>query len=289
MKEQRRLTVNTRLCAVIGNPVSHSLSPAIHNAAFEELGLDFVYLAFRVEDVKGALAGMRALSNFRGLSVTIPHKLEVMKYVDEIDEVDRSIGSINTVIHHDGKLIGKGTDGLGALKALADAGVELEGRSVLLLGAGGVARAIGFTLARVAKVSKLTLLDIDEGTLKALAADLRSGVDATVESSVLNEASLARAMAQADVIINCTPIGMHPHVNVSLVPMELFRSGQTVFDVIYTPLKTKLLIDAESCGLKTISGVDMFINQAALQFEYFTGEKAPVEIMRRVVLEKLAS
>jgi shikimate dehydrogenase len=122
-----------------------------------------------------------------------------------------------------------------------------------------------------------------------LAADLRSGVDAVVESSVLNEAALARAMAQADVIINCTPIGMHPRVDASLVPMELFRSGQAVFDVVYTPLKTKLLSDAASCGLKTISGVDMFINQAALQFEYFTGEKAPVEIMRRVVLEKLAS
>jgi len=209
--------------------------------------------------------------------------------VDEIDDVDRSIGSINTVIKQDGKLVGKGTDGLGALKALVDAGVELKGRSILLLGAGGVARAIGFTLAKVAKVSQLTLLDIDEDTLRALDADLRSGVAAAVESSILNEGSLARAMAHADVIINCTPIGMHPRVDASLVPIELFRPGQAVFDVIYTPLKTKLLVDAEARGLKTISGVDMFINQAALQFEHFTGEKAPVETMRRVVLENLAS
>src|ERR1035437_9052577 len=139
------ITNGTQLCAVIGNPISHSLSPAIHNAAFNALDLDFAYLAFRVEDVKSALEGMRALTNFRGMSVTIPHKIEAMKYVDEISEVDRSIGSINTIIHEQGKLIGLGTDGPGALKALVEAGVEIDGKNILMLGAGGAARAVAFT------------------------------------------------------------------------------------------------------------------------------------------------
>jgi len=284
---ERTITSSTKLCAVIGNPIGHTLSPAIHNAAFKEMNLDFVYLAFQVEDVKSALAGMRALNNFRGMSVTIPHKIEAMKYVDEIAEVDRSIGSINTIINKDGKLIALGTDGPGALKALVDAGVALDGKSVLMLGSGGAARAIAFTLARNAKLSRLTILDINEAFLQGLSADLRAGTDACIESEALTDGSLAQAMAHADVIINCTPIGMHPREGVSLVPVELFRSGQVVFDVVYTPLETKLLADARSRGLLTVSGVEMFINQAVLQFEQFTGVDAPVDVMRKVVMEKL--
>lgn len=284
---ERTITMKTQLCAVIGNPIAHTLSPAIHNAAFNEKNLDFVYLAFQVEDVKAALEGMRALKNFRGMSVTIPHKIEAMKYLDEISEVDRSIGSINTIINQDGKLIGLGTDGLGALKALVDAGVALDGKSVLMLGSGGAARAIAFTLAQNSKLGKLILLDINEGYLKGLADDLRAGTATCIESQVLAEGSLAQAMAQADVIINCTPIGMHPREGVSLVPVELFRTGQVVFDVVYTPLVTKLIADAKSRGLVTVSGVEMFINQAVLQFEAFTGVEAPVEVMRQVVMEKL--
>ncbi len=283
------ITTKTRLCAVIGNPVAHSLSPAIHNAAFQELGLDFVYLAFQVEDLQSALAGMRALNNFRGMSVTIPHKIEAMNYVDEIAEVDRSIGSINTIINENGKLIGLGTDGLGALKAFVDAGVSLAGKHVLMLGAGGVARAIAFTLAQSARPSKLSLLDINEGLLQGLSADLRAGTEVGIEAEMLTDDSVARAMAHADVIINCTSIGMHPHEGVSLVPAELFRDGQVVFDVVYTPLETKLLADAKSRGLVAISGIEMFINQAALQFQYFTGKEAPVAVMRRVLLENLTS
>ncbi len=288
MEKNRSITVKTQLCAVIGNPIAHSLSPALHNAAFNELGLDFVYLAFQVEDLKSALAGMRALNNFRGMSITIPHKIESMKYLDEVADVDRSIGSINTVINENGRLIGLGTDGPGALKALVDAGVELDGKNMLMLGSGGASRAIAFTLARNTSLGKLTILDINEGLLHGLTSDLQTGTTASIESGVLNDTSLAQAMAQADVIINCTPIGMHPHEGVSIVPVELFRSGQVVFDVVYTPLETKLLADARSRGLTTVSGVEMFINQAVLQFRYFTGIDAPVDVMRRVVMEKLA-
>lgn len=281
------ITSSTKLCAVIGNPIGHSMSPAIHNAALDFLNLDYVYVAFKVEDVKNALSGMKALTNFRGLSVTIPHKMEIIKYVDEINDLDRSIGSINTVINENGKLIGMGTDGPAALKALVDAGVELSGKSVAMVGSGGVARAIAFTLAQKGGVGKISLLDIDQNMLQGLAQDLKSGTNADIESFVSNDASIAKIMSYADIIVNCTPVGMHPHEGVSIVPAELFRDGQAVFDVIYNPIETKFLTDAKSRGLIAVSGVDMFINQAAMQFEHFTGVKAPIEEMRRVLMEKL--
>lgn len=285
----RTMTSRTQLCAVIGNPVAHSLSPAIHNAGYDALGLDFVYLAFRVEDVQGALAGVRALSNFRGLSVTIPHKIDVMRYVDEVTEVDRAIGAINTVVHDGEKLVGLGTDGPGALKALTDAGVAIADRRVLVLGAGGAARAICFTLAHIPGLRELMLLDVQEPMLRGLAADLRSGSPAMITDALLTPDTLADAMARAEIIIHCTPIGMHPHVDASLVPAELFRSGQVVFDIVYTPLETKLLADARARGCTIVPGVEMFLNQAVLQFEQFTGVPAPTAVMRRVLMEHLQS
>ena len=288
MKDIGSISSRTRLCAVIGNPVEHSLSPAIHNAAFAELGLDFVYVAFRVEDAAAALAGMRALENFRGMSVTIPHKTEIMKYVDEIPEVDRRIGSINTVISEGGRLRGFGTDGPGALRALGGAGVDIDGKSVLMLGAGGASRAIAFTLAEQAAPAGITILDIDGKVLDGLAADLRKGTGRNIESALMSPGSLAAVMEKADLIVNCTPVGMHPNTTDSPVPAELLRSGQAIFDIVYTPLETRLLHEARERGLQTVSGVDMFIYQAVLQFEQFTGAEAPEEVMRRVVMERLS-
>lgn len=287
MSISRGITNTTQLCAVIGNPIGHTLSPAIHNAAFEALGLDFVYLACRVEDVRGALAGMRALSCFRGMSVTIPHKIEAMQYVDEIGEVDRSIGSINTVIHEGDRLIGLGTDGPGALKALTDGGVTVAGARVLMLGAGGAARAIAFTLARTAGLNELRLLDVNAPMLRGLAADLTAGTPARILAEPFTAETLAAAMRTADIVIHCTPVGMHPKVDASLVPADLFRPGQVVFDIVYTPLETKLLAEARAHGCRIIHGIDMFVNQAVLQFEQFTGVDAPVAVMRRVVMEQL--
>ncbi|MFA5516913.1 MAG: shikimate dehydrogenase [Desulfuromonadales bacterium] len=287
MKPSKPLSYDTRLCAVIGNPVAHSLSPAIHNAAFAALGLDFIYLPCQVEDVQSALAGMRALHNFRGMSVTIPHKIEAMKYVDAVDAVDRSIGSINTIVKEDGRLIGSGTDGPGALKALVDAGADIDGKTVLMLGAGGAARAIAFTLARRCRVEKLILLDVNEAMLQGLAEDLRTGTGARITAQPLTDRTLAAALDEADIVAQCTPIGMHPREDASLVPADLLRPGQVVFDIVYTPLETKLLADARARGLQTISGVEMFINQAVLQFEKFTGRAAPEDVMRRVVMERL--
>jgi shikimate dehydrogenase len=289
MKETSSITPRTRFCALIGNPVGHSLSPAIHNAAFAATGQDFVYVASPVVDVANALAGMRALMNFRGMSITIPHKIEAMEYVDEISAADRAIGSINTVIHEDGKLIGLGTDGPGALKALVDAGVDLAGKKVLMLGCGGAARAIAFTLALRCGLAEMIMLDINPTLLEGLTADLRAGTPCPISGAALNAAEIAAAMARAEIVIQCTPIGMDPQVDATLIPAALFRSGQVIFDVVYNPLETKLLREAKAAGLQTISGVEMFINQAVLQFEQFTGVAAPYPVMRQVVMEKLGA
>jgi shikimate dehydrogenase len=158
-----------------------------------------------------------------------------------------------------------------------------------MVGAGGAARAIAFTLARQAGLKKLALLDINGEMLAGLTADLERGTAATVEGEVMGDDVLARRVAEADIIINCTPVGMHPREDASVVPAELFRPGQVVFDIVYTPLETRLLREARSRGCTVISGVEMFINQAVLQFERFTGATAPVEVMRRVVMERLQS
>jgi shikimate dehydrogenase len=281
------ITPRTQFCAVTGNPVGHSLSPAIHNAAFNHLNLDFIYLACPVEDVASLLGGMRAIRTFRGLSVTIPHKMAAMKYVDEIAEVDRSIGAINTIIHEDNRLIGLGTDGPAALQALTEHGGATDGRHVLFLGAGGAARAIAFTLARQAPPAQITLLDINDPLLQGLQRDLQAGTGTPIQAAHLQEETLRDAMASADVVIHCTSVGMHPKVDASLVPAALFRPGQVVFDIVYTPLETKLLRDARAAGARVIPGLEMFVLQAALQFYHFTGQPAPVAVMRQVVLAHL--
>ena len=263
------------------------MSPAIHNRAFQELGLDFVYLAFRVEDVEGAIRGVRALENFRGLSVTIPHKVAVIPFLDEISKVDEGIGSVNTVIKENGRLKGIGTDGPGGRKALLDAGAQLKDKRILLLGSGGAARALAFDLAHHASASSLSILGVIPDELARLASNLRAKTTTSIEDALLDDRTLSAEMEKADVIIHTTPVGMHPNVDKSLIPKNLFRPHQIVMDIVYNPLRTKLLSDAQDRGLKTVSGLDMFVNQAALQFEAWTGRPAPVKVMHEVVLQQL--
>lgn len=289
MRSITDITPSTKLCAVIGNPVTHSMSPAIHNRAFAELGLDYVYVAFRVEDVGGAVAGMRALENFRGLSVTIPHKVSILKHLDEVADVDRQIGSVNTVVNDGGRLKGYGSDGPGARKALLDAGVEVTGRNVTILGSGGAARAIAFHLAAEAPPASIFLLGVEEPELKALTSDLVTRTGANATCALLDSETLEARLAESQVLIHCTPVGMHPQSDASVVPTSLLHDRLSVMDVVYNPLRTKLLADAEARGLKTVSGVEMFVNQAVIQFELWTGATAPRQVMRDVVLEELGA
>jgi shikimate dehydrogenase len=287
MALQPKISTSTQLLGIIGNPVGHSMSPAIHNRAFQELGLDFVYLAFRVEDVEGAIRGVRALENFRGLSVTIPHKVAVIPFLDEVSKVDAGIGSVNTVVKENGRLTGLGTDGPGGRKALLDAGATLKDKRILILGSGGAARALSFDLAHHAFASSLSLLGVIPEELARLASDLRAKTSTPIGDALLDDRTLGAEMEKADVIIHTTPVGMHPKENNSLIPKNLFRPHQTVMDIVYNPLRTKLLTDAEDRGLKTVSGIDMFVNQAALQFEAWTKQSAPVKVMREAVLQQL--
>ena len=287
MKSISEIGTTTKLCGIIGNPVSHSMSPAIHNRAFEALDLDFVYLAFEVENIKAVLDCMRTIRSFRGLSVTIPHKVAVIPFLDEVDDVDAGIGSVNTVVNNDGRLRGFGTDGPGARQALISNGVVLKDKEILVLGSGGAARAIAFDLAYHAEPSGLSFLGIIEPELKGLAKDINEKSPLRADAALMDEASLAAAVEKADVLIQTTPVGMHPKEDRSLVPPKLMHQRLAVMDIVYNPLQTQLIKDAAERGLKTVSGLDMFVNQAALQFEAWTGKSAPVKMMRDVVLEKL--
>jgi shikimate dehydrogenase len=230
---------------------------------------------------------MRALENFRGLSVTIPHKLAIIDHLDEIAEVDKQIGSINTVVNEGGKLRGFGSDGPGARQALVEAGVEVPGQPVLVLGSGGAARAITFDLAHRATPSSLSILGVIEHEIEALVRDLRekTGVNATGE--LLTDESLEGRIAESRLLIHATPIGMHPRKDESLVPPELMHADLAIMDIVYNPYQTRLLEDARARGIKTIPGLEMFVNQALLQFEAWTEQSAPKKVMKQVVLDHL--
>ncbi|MDH4083835.1 MAG: shikimate dehydrogenase [Nitrospira sp.] len=277
------IDTQTKFCGVIGNPVGHSLSPAIHNAAFRELGLNFVYLAWQVEAIGDALKGLRALGNFRGASVTIPHKVAAMPFLDHVEETARRIGAINTIVSEKGKLTGCNTDATGALRALRESGVNLAGQRVVLLGTGGAARAIACALMAESCLAKLTLLGIDERERTTLAKSLGLQAGSTVEDFHLDDSSLRNVLPDARVLIHCTPVGMSPKVDASCVPASLLHPDLTVMDIVYNPLETKLLKDAKHAGCQTIPGLEMFLNQAVTQFELWTNQTAPVDVMRGVL------
>lgn len=268
----RKITAATKLCAIIGNPIEHSLSPLVHNAAFEHLGLDYVFVAFRVEQLKEAVKGIAALG-FKGVSVTIPHKTEVMDYLDEIEPVARRIGAVNTIVNRDGSLIGYNTDWSGAMKALEDK-IALPGKTAVVLGAGGAARAIAFGLKE--KGADPVVLNRTISRAEALA----SGIQCRFGGIELIE------QLSFDLIINATSVGMSPHADSTPLDKAVLKDV-IVFDTVYNPLKTRLLREAEANGCATVTGLEMFINQAARQFELWTGQQPPTDLMRRVASQEL--
>jgi len=278
------IDAKTGVCAVLGHPIGHSLSPQIHNAAFAALDLPFVYVAHDVAPVElgKALEGARALG-YRGLSITIPHKVEAMRCVDEVDEIARGIGCINTVVNRDGRLCGTNSDGLGALGALRAAGADPAGKDVLVLGSGGAARALAVTIARESPPRQMTILGIETEQLDELVRDVRERGQSPVRDGELTDTSLAEALAAADIVLHTSPVGMHPNEDSSLIPANLFRTGMVVFDTVYNPRRTKLLREAAAAGCTTVEGIEMFLGQAAVQFELWTGQAAPLDVMRRVV------
>jgi shikimate dehydrogenase len=270
-----RLDAHTVLYGVLGSPVRHSLSPDIQNAAFEAAGLNGVYLAFETKDLPGSLAGAKALS-IAGLSVTLPFKSAVIPLLDHLDPLAERIGAVNTIKNERGKLIGFNTDGAGALKAL-EAVTDLSGKRCLLMGAGGAARAIGYVLSRRGVEIVVANRSVDRG--RSLAAFLGSRFVPQAEAYRI----------EADLLVQTTSVGMFPVMDQVPVSSEALREGMVVMDVIYNPLKTKLLQLAQERGCLTVSGLEMFIYQGAEQFRLWTGLEPPVEIMRAAAITKLLS
>ncbi len=277
----------TKVCCVIGDPIEHTLSPVMHNAAFEELNLDFVYLAFRVrtEELRDAIAGARSLG-IHGLNVTMPHKTAVMKHLDELSSTARSIGSVNTILNAGGRLVGYMTDGVGAMNALKENGVDLEGKKLLLLGAGGAGKAIAFHVAQKAK--ELKILNRTVQKAEALAEVLGKKFNKKVSGNPLSSELVKKELEDADILINATSVGMHPDVDRSLVDPSWLRPDLCVMDIIYNPLETKLAKDAKSVGAKVVSGIEMLVYQGVASFEIWTSHPAPVKAMREAVLNKLS-
>jgi shikimate dehydrogenase len=281
------LTGKTRLYGVIGNPVEHTLSPAMHNAAFEHLNLNCVFLAFEVKptEVENALVGVRCLG-ISGLNVTMPHKHSVVPYLDDVDETAKVLSSVNTICNREGRLIGYSTDGIGALRALQENGVKLKGKRLLLLGGGGAAKAIAYALAP--KVDGLVMLNRTPEKTKHLIQELSRRFNKKVTSGVLSTQAVKKHIRNVEILVNATPVGMFPNVRETLVPSGFLRDGLTVMDIVYHPIETQLAKDAKAEGARVISGVEMLIYQGAESLEIWTGCKAPIEVMKKAALEQLS-
>jgi shikimate dehydrogenase len=277
----------TKVCGLIGDPVKHTLSPIMHNAAFTHLKLDFIYVAFQVrkQELENAIGGMRSLG-IRGLNVTMPHKNAVISYLDELDSTAKFMEAVNTILNENEKLIGFNTDGVGALKALKENGVNLNGKKMLLLGAGGAANAIAFHSAQ--EVEELAILNRTPEKAKKLAEALRRKFGKTIEGNLLSASIIKEELKDSDVLINATSVGMHPNFDQSLVDPEWLRPDLCVMDIIYNPLETKLAKNAKSKGAKVISGIDMLVYQGAASFEVWTNQAAPIKAMKQAVLNNLS-
>jgi shikimate dehydrogenase len=272
---------STKVVALIGDPVEKSLSPPIHNEAFRALKLDYVYVAFRVprELLPKAVEAVKTLG-LVGLNVTIPHKIAIVSLLDALDKSASLVGAVNTVKNDGGELIGYNTDGIGAIKVLEQKVGELAGKRVLVLGAGGAARAISFALAE--KGVDLTIANRTVGRAKELATDLERKLGVRPRVIGIKPWVLGQALKETDILINATAVGMYPRTRETLVTGKMLHSNLIVFDIVYQPLYTRLLREAREAGAKIITGLEMLVNQAALSFEIWTGKQAPLELMRHV-------
>jgi 3-dehydroquinate dehydratase/shikimate dehydrogenase len=275
-----RIGRKTAVYGVVANPVAHSMSPAVHNAAFGALGMDAVYVPFKVTDLRAFLEAFQPC-DLRGLSVTIPHKEAMLRLVDEADDLAASIGAVNTVDIRHGRRLGSNTDVGAAVMAIEDAvrraGLgPLSSRTVLLVGAGGAARAIAHGLR--GRTARLIIANRTFERGRTLAAEVGA------EACGLDEIERLRP----DVLVNGTAVGMWPRVQDSPVPAPMLRKGMVVFDSVYNPIRTRLLAEAEAAGAVTASGVEWFVNQASAQFELWTGARAPRDVMEDALRSRLA-
>jgi shikimate dehydrogenase len=263
------------LYAVVGNPIGHSLSPVMHNSALAYTGVDGSYFAFAVEDIAAAVDGIRGLG-IRGASITIPHKINVMQYLDALDPIAAEIGAVNTILNEAGILRGFNSDCAGAVTALSEKTV-IKGKEAAVIGAGGGARAIGFGLKQ--QGAAVTIINRTKSRGEKLARDLGCRFIPLEEIKHL----------PYHILVNATPVGMTPGIDNMPLATTLLEPAMVVMDMVYNPLKTRFLLEAEKIGCSVVDGLSMFVHQGAVQFELWTSQKAPVDIMRKVVFEELQS
>ncbi len=280
----------TKILGVFGFPVEHSLSPAMHNSAIAALGLSYIYLPFAVspENLGTAIRSLPALG-IVGVNLTIPHKENVLPFLEEITDEARDVGAVNTVHCIGGKLIGDNTDGRGFFLPLREQGFSVSGKSVVVLGAGGAARSVVFCLVR--EGAEVVLINRTLERAERLAQTVRdAGFAAVIRTlSLDNTAEYYTATARATLLVNTTRVGMHPNED-ALPPviLEAFRPELTVYDLVYNPVETRLLQEAKRRGCKTMDGIKMLVYQGALAFERWTGHFPPTDVMEAAVLQGLA-
>lgn len=274
------ISSQTKVTGLFGHPVTHSKSPQMHNRAFQHLGLDTVYVAFDVEPdaIGAAVQSLRALG-VSGVNVTIPHKVSVIPFLDELSSEAKVIGAVNTIVNRGGRLIGYNTDGIGYLSALQEeTGFDAAGRRVLLLGAGGAARAVAAQIA-LSGAAQVTVAARALDKAEALAGHLA----AHAQTSGITMEQAAKCAHEYDLVVNTTPLGMHPNVDAVPLDTACLREGQLVSDLIYNPRLTRFLREAQERGCAISGGLGMFIHQGAHSFRLWTGQDAPVDVMRETV------
>jgi len=279
------ITGKTKVTGVIGDPIEHSLSPIMHNAAFNHLNLDYVYVAFHVKKGK-AKEAIEAMKTFKikGLNVTIPHKIDIIDYIDKIDETAKLIGAVNTLKLEKGEVWGFNTDGLGCIRALEEI-TSLKDKNVLILGAGGASRAVAFQLISE-NIENLYILNRTPKKAEKIAEDIKTNTGTRIFAGGLEH--LKEKIKNADILIHTTPVGMHPKTDEKpLITAEMMHKNLIVKDLVYNPPKTTLLKEAEKAGAKTISGIKMLVYQGAESFKIWTGQKAPTTIMEKAILEAI--
>lgn len=279
------ITVDTRLIGLLGTPIGHSISSRMHNDTFKALGLDYCYLPVEVgsEHLGDVVNGLKYL-NFRGFGVTKPHKIDIMQYLDEIDELTGMMGSCNTVVNNNGFLKGYNTDGDGFVRSLLyESDIELKDTTVFCFGAGGTARACCFALA-YRGVKKIYISSNSGVTSEALANEINSKIRPVAESArAADRESYLGKIARSDVLLNMTGLGMHQCPDETPIEKEALNPGQICYDATYNPSRTRFLREAEAIGCRIINGLGMLINQGAMQFKLWTGEPEPYRIMEDVV------
>lgn len=276
-----------QLYGIFGYPIGHSLSPLMHNSAFAHYHLDAVYLPFAVHpaQIEVAVKAIRVLG-IQGINVTIPHKQEVMTWLDEVSPEARLIGAVNTIHLKDDRLLGYNTDGSGFLRSLEEAGSTVAGRAVLLLGAGGAARAIAVQLC-LARVHRLYIANRTMARAEALAASLKQSFPcADICIVAMLESSLSAHLPHTDIVVNATAVGMHPHDQLKL-PFAALGPQHLVCDIVYRPLHTPLLLAARSQGARTLDGLGMLLHQGAEAFEIWTGRSFPLAKIRATLLDAI--